>query len=152
MTRLATAIVLTSCLTACGRDTPTAPTPLPQGPLSGTWVGAIDDPFNGPGTLQVQLRQELLGPPLGSVLGGTWAATFPDPTRNASGQIVGFGGEGTVSFTAAPSAPRGCTQPVLAPPFNYSITATATDQAMRGTYRFSTCGDSVAGTMTLQRQ
>jgi hypothetical protein len=87
-----------------------------------------------------------------SLLGGTWAATFSDPTRNAAGNVGGILSAGHMTVSATPTAPTTCTPAPLVPPGGFSIAATVAANDITGTYTFGTCSGSFPGTISLGRQ
>lgn len=149
--KLACLVVSLLCASACGDDPPTAPS-TQDGRYSGTWAGAIDDPFNGSGTMRLEVTHRATAGAPGAVLEGSWSAAYGNPQRNGSGQIGGLIAGSTASLLATPSPAGSCPQGVTIPPFVYTITATIGDSEIRGSYTFSTCAGVVTGTLALRRQ
>jgi hypothetical protein len=137
-------------LPACGDDSPTSPSPT-FGPRTGTWVGPVSDPVNGSGTLRAEIT-ELTIDASRSLIGGSWAATFAESSRNAAGNIGGIRSADELSITAYPATAPSCTPAAQATPGAYLIEASFSATEITGTYRFSTCRDSVSGTIALRRQ
>lgn len=146
-------VVLLLCLItlpACGDDSPTSPSPT-LGPRTGTWVGPVNDPLNGSGTLRAEIT-ELTIDASRSLIGGSWTATFADSSRNAAGNIGGIRSAGALSITAFPATTPSCTPAPQVTTGAYSIEASFSATDITGTYRFSSCTDSVSGTIALRRQ
>ncbi len=86
------------------------------------------------------------------LIGGVWATTFADASRNATGSLGGFVSGSELSITATPSAPAPCSPAGPFPPGSYSVTATVSASEITGTYRFYACSTSASGTIALRRQ
>ena len=87
-----------------------------------------------------------------SAINGTWAMTFADVQRNASGMVTGL-------VMGTQMTGLGTTQPVptcppapFSSPGSLSITATVSATEMVGTYLYSVCTTSRSGTLALRRQ
>ena len=117
-----------------GNSTPTASTTTS---VDGTWAGSVQDSLAGAGTVRVTLASS------GSLVTGTWGATFPDPAYNTSGTVNGTSTATSLSLTVTPSVAGAC-------PFTF--TATRSSNQLSGTYATFDCNVSVSGSATVTRQ
>ncbi len=134
-----------------GCSSPTSPT-APTSPRTGPWAGTLSDPSNGQGSLRVVLFETS---PDGRQLGGTWTATFADPSKNASGDLSGTVDGGAVSLTLLRSVPIVCPNPGPVTSSYGSFFArnlTIVGTTMSGSYDYFACAGNAAGSLQVSRQ
>lgn len=70
--------------------------------VAGSWSGSVTDDQAGGGSLAIGFTQA------GCSLGGSWQATFSDPTLSGSGSLTGSASRTGLSFTLLSPAPGTC--------------------------------------------
>lgn len=150
-----TALILCLVLTSACSRSPTGPTPpVPgAGPNTGTWTGTLTDSVNGQGIVRMALQET----PFGStgLLSGTWSVTYPEASRNASGEASGGITGSSVLLTLRRSVPLMCPNTGPVPVIHGSYQAyslTLAGRTISGAYDFLTCGAPVTGVITVTRQ
>ena len=143
--RLPVLLLLAGGLAACGRSSPTAPTPA-AGPYAGTWAGSLTD---ADGTVAVRFEmQDRRVDASRSLLSGVWRLTPGGPSGALSGTVTG----GTATLVLTPDRPEACPSPT---PFPHAVgtyvapALTIAPARLSGSYQRATCTGSVAGTLVL---
>lgn len=140
--------------TACGggRDTPTSPGPPdPAGARTGVWLATLSDPENGAGTMRMDLAEYPIDGTR-SLVGGTWSSAFAESARNGSGSLGGTITGARLAALAGPSPVPVCQGATIAVPGSFALSLTITQAGMTGTYLYTSCSESVTGTIELRRQ
>ena len=136
------AVVSVLLLTACPGP-PIDPYPPYEETYSylGAWSGRISDSVGGTGGVTVEVTSQGEDPYSGS-LGGSWTAGFG--RANSSGILRGrYEYAGELFFDLISSAAPECV---------YNVSATRTDDTVRGTYLSNGCTPYVTGTLELTKQ
>jgi plastocyanin len=120
--------------------------PPPPIEISGTWDGTIQDSKNGPGMLSLTFTEK--SNTKKGTLKGTWTTSYPDTAPegaiNDVGTITGSVIGSAVALTLLPRKGDALGDCRLI--FN---STEASQASLTGTYRFSVCGESNTGIITL---
>jgi plastocyanin len=120
--------------------------PPPPIEISGTWDGTIQDSKNGPGMLSLTFTENSNAKK--GTLKGTWVTSYPQTAPegaiNDVGTITGSVVGSAVAITLLPRKGDALGNCRLI--FN---STEASQESITGTYRFSVCGESNTGIITL---
>ena len=126
---MACALLTVGCSGSDG--TPTSPSSASS--LTGSWNGSVVSQLSGSGSARVTLNQN------GSVVTGTWTASFPEGTDagTVDGQVSG----GSLQVMLNPGDPTNCP---------YRMTATVSGSTINGTYTSVHCTIAFGGSINPQ--
>ena len=130
----------------CTGRSPTGPE-APAATLTGTWQGPVEESYGGRGRLRLSIEQTAFA------LGGTFALTFDDGSRNRTGMIGGSIGVPPVAQRMQLTSSGGLPcEPGQSPESFLVLTWSRSGDRLSGQYDGFGCLGTITGTLTVTRE